>query len=290
MNTWSKENVSVLPEPSLAGRIAGMLRIGCILSLTLVCVVLFLAGRFLRGWLGRWIVFHFGVARFWARANLWLTGLRLVVHGEPIPGGALMANHSSWIDILALRATRLMYFVSKAEVANWPGVGFITRITGTVFIERKRTEVKRQEAVLRSRISQDQLLCLFPEGTSTDGQRVLPFKSSLFSTFFVDGKGADILIQPVTLHYRAPRGDKIPGDFYGWWGSMGFEKHIWDVVTLSFGGQVDVMFHPAVSASDFSDRKSLAEACQQAVSQGFDQLASVHESARSDLLTSGETA
>ena len=272
MNTWTKETVPTLPTPSLAGKVVGMLRMALILFVTLIGVVLFLTGRLLRGWLGRWVTFHFGVAWLWARICLSLIGIRLHMHGKPISNGALVANHSSWIDILALRATTLMYFVSKAEVADWPGVGFITRITGTVFIERKRTEVKRQEGVLRSRIAQKQLLCLFPEGTSTDGLRVLPFKTSLFSTFFVDGVGEEIRIQPVTLRYHAPRGDHLPRDVYGWWGSMGFEKHIWDVLTLSFGGKVDVMFHPPVLAAAYQDRKQLADACEKVVMQGFDKL------------------
>ncbi|MEL6996659.1 MAG: lysophospholipid acyltransferase family protein [Pseudomonadota bacterium] len=272
MNTWTKENPSDLPAPRLTGKLVGGVRLVLLLLLTLVSVVLFLIGRFLRGTLGRWVVFHFGVARFWARACLWLTGIRLRVTGAPVRSGALVANHSSWIDILALRATTLMYFVSKAEVANWPGVGFITRITGTVFIERKRTEAKRQEAVLRSRIAQKQLLCLFPEGTSTDGLRVLPFKSSLFSAFFVDGESTDIMIQPVTLRYHPPKTGELPLDVYGWWGTMGFEKHIWDVLTLSFGGVVDVIFHQAVPASAFEDRKALAEASQSAVARGFEAL------------------
>ncbi len=127
--------------------------------------------------------------------------------------------------------------------------------------------------MLRSRIADDQLLCLFPEGTSTDGLRVLPFKTSLFSTFFVDGQGADIQVQPVSVRYHTSAPDRLPKDLYGWWGSMGFEKHIWDVLTLSFGGSVDVVFHPAVTASAFDDRKALANACQTAVAGGFDQLA-----------------
>lgn len=290
MNTWTKETVPTLPAPSRAGRIVGGIRLVSLLVLTLICVVFFLLGRFLRSFLGRWITFHFGIARFWAYACLRLCGLRLSVHGKPIHGGALMANHSSWIDILALRATTLMYFVSKAEVANWPGVGFLTRVTGTVFIERKRTEVKRQEAVLRSRIAQDQLLTLFPEGTSTDGLRVLPFKTSLFSTFYVDGAGADIQIQPVSLRYHTPAHRDLPPDFYGWWGAMGFEKHIWDMLTLSFGGRVDVQFHPAMRASEHPDRKALAVACQQAVAAGFDQLASDAASAPQLIDTTGETA
>ena len=272
MNTWTKESVPTLPAASLAGRIAGMVRLALLLLVTLVSVALFLTGRLLRAWLGRWVTFHFGVAWLWARICLRLTGIRLRVHGKPISNGALMANHSSWLDILALRATTLMYFVSKAEVADWPGVGFITRITGTVFIERKRTEVKRQEAVLRERIAQKQLLCLFPEGTSSDGLRVLPFKTSLFSTFFVDGAGEEIRIQPVTLRYHAPASGHLPDDVYGWWGSMGFEKHIWEVLTLSFGGAVDVMFHPPLLAAAYQDRKQLADACQKTVAQGFDKL------------------
>ena len=291
MNTWTKETVPVLPRPTRLGRIAGMIRLVLLLTLTVVCVLLFLLGRFLRGIFGRWIGFHFAVARYWAIACLWLCGLKHRVHGTPIRGGALVANHSTWADIIALRATTLMYFVSKAEVANWPGVGFVTKITGTVFIERKRTEVKRQEAVLRSRIAQDQLLCLFPEGTSTDGLRVLPFKTSLFSTFFVDGEGADIQVQPVSVRYHTPQTGRLPEDLYGWWGTMGFEKHIWDVLTLSFGGSVDVVFHAPVRASEFADRKALAEACQISVSNGFDQLAHSQVSDPSQIAEAkGETA
>ena len=268
MNTWKAEDPPILDPPTLAGRIAGVLRVAALIAVTLIAVGLFLVGRALRGLLGRWVVFHFGVARAWSRICLRLTGLRLVVHGTPVHAGSLIANHSSWIDILALRSVRLIYFVSKAEVANWPGIGFITRITGTIFIERRRSEAKRQEAMLRERIAHDQLLCFFPEGTSTDGLRVLPFKSSLFSAFFWDGTGTDIQLQPVSVRFRPAPGSGLPANFYGWWGDMGFESHIWDVVTRSFGGVAEVTFHAPVSASQFADRKSLADYCQRVVEQG----------------------
>ena len=270
MNTWSAENPPVLPPAPLYGGPVGGLRVALMVLITLVAVPVFLIGLGLRKLLGRWVSFHFGIAWVWAKLLLFLVGMRLRVHGHPISSGALVANHSSWIDILALRAVRLIYFVSKAEVASWPGVGYISRITGTVFIERKRTEAKRQEAVLRERIAAEQLLCFFPEGTSTDGLRVLPFKSSLFSAFFEEGKGTGIQIQPVTLRYRVRRGAALPAAFYGWWGTMGFERHIWDVVTRSFGGRVDVIFHTPVLASDFADRKALAEHCEARVAQGME--------------------
>lgn len=272
MTTWNAEDPPVLDPPTPLGRAIGAARVTAMILLTAVAVGLFLVGRALRAVLGRWVVFHFGVARFWSRACLWLAGLKLVVRGKPIRSGSLVANHSSWIDILSLRSNRLVYFVSKAEVANWPGVGFITRITGTVFIERRRSEAKRQEAILRERIAHDQLLCFFPEGTSTDGLRVLPFKSSLFSAFFNDGQGADIMVQPVTVRYLPAPRSGLPANFYSWWGDMGFESHIWDVVTRSFGGTAEVTFHPAVRAADFADRKALADHCQNLVAQGFDDI------------------
>ncbi len=268
MNTWNAAKPPILKPPTRMGKFVGIVRVAGLITITLISVILFLLGRGLRAMLGRWVTFHFGVARFWSHFCLRLTGIRLVVEGTPIQSGSLVANHSSWIDILSLRANRLIYFVSKSEVAKWPGIGFITRITGTVFIERRRSEAKRQEQLLRDRIAHDQLLCFFPEGTSTDGLRVLPFKSSLFSAFFQDGAGADIKIQPVSVSYHPPAGADLPPNFYSWWGDMGFESHIWDVVTRSFGGTARVTFHAPVNARDFEDRKALSDFCQRQVARG----------------------
>ncbi len=266
MQPWNEAPPPDLPTPSLAARVGGALRLAGIVALTASAVGVFLLGRTLRGWLGKRVTFHFEVARWWAIGCLRLTGLRPSVRGAPIRAGALIANHSSWLDILALRAVRLIYFVSKAEVATWPGIGFVTRVTGTIFIDRRRTEAKRQEALLRSRIAHDQLLCFFPEATSTDGQRVLSFKSSLFSAFYAEGRGTGLPIQPVTLRYRPAPG--LPESFYGWWGTMPFEGNIWNVVTLSRGGTVELIFHPPVTAAEFPDRKALAEHCRAAVVAG----------------------
>jgi lyso-ornithine lipid O-acyltransferase len=269
MEAWNGAPIPELPALSLVDRGRGGVRLVALVSVTGVALVLFLIGRHLRPTLGRWVTFHFEVARLWARAVLWLAGLRCTVHGTPVAAGALVANHQSWLDIPALRAARLMYFVSKAEVATWPGIGFITRVTGTIFINRRRSEAKRDEEMLRSRIAHDQLLCFFPEGTSTDGLRVLPFKSSLFSAFFTDGQGTDITIQPVTVRIRPAPGSGLPESFYGWWGTMSFEGNIWDVLTRSRGGTAEVIFHPPVAAAEFADRKRLADHCRNAVASGL---------------------
>ncbi|MEO0426089.1 MAG: lysophospholipid acyltransferase family protein [Pseudomonadota bacterium] len=266
--TWRDAQPPVLPPLTLREKLRGYGRLLVFMALTVVSVAVFIAGRYLRHWLGHSVTFHFWVARQWSRGGLWLAGLDRRIEGMPVSGGALVANHCSWLDILSLRAVTLMYFVSKAEVADWPGVGFVTRVTGTIFIERRRSQAKAQEAVLRSRIAADQLLIFFPEGTSTDGQRVLPFKSSLFSVFYEDGKGADLLVQPVSIVYEPNPGIGLPSDFYGWWGDMPFYGHILDVFARSRRGRVTITFHPPARPADFWDRKALTEHCQQAVARG----------------------
>ncbi|MHA1528699.1 MAG: lysophospholipid acyltransferase family protein [Alphaproteobacteria bacterium] len=269
MNTWNAEHPPELPPPTPGGRIAGILRMAAFLSLTAVALAVFITGHYLRVWFGRWVTYHFLAARLWSRAGLWLTGLTLVVRGTLVESGALVSNHSSWADILTLRSAKLMYFVAKAEVRNWPGVGFITAITGTIFIERKRSQAKQQELALRERIAARQLLVFFPEGTSTDGLRVLPFKSSLFSAFFYDHHGADLWIQPVTVRYTPAPNSGLPPNFYGWWGDMELGSHIWAVMSRSFGGRAEVIFHQPVKPQAFRDRKALAEYCGNVVARGL---------------------
>ena len=86
--------------------------------------------------------------------------------------------------------------------------------------------------------------------------------------FFQDGKGAEIDIQPVSVRYRPSPNSGLPENFYGWWADMGFGSHIWDVVCRSSGGSVEVIFHPPVRASQFSDRKALADYTQRVVDHG----------------------
>lgn len=205
------------------------------------------------------------IAGIWLRGCARLLGLRIERRGAAFAAGALLANHQSWIDILALGGSAPVHFVSKAEVAGWPFFGWIGKISNTVFIERRRGHVKSQEALLAGRAAEGQLLCLFPEGTSTDGQRVLPFKSALLGAFFADaesGRGAT-MVQPVSVVYRPRRG--LPRSFYGWWGKRGIFGHIWDVLCLSRGGVVEVAFHAPLDPSDFTDRKALAATAQAAV-------------------------
>jgi 1-acyl-sn-glycerol-3-phosphate acyltransferase len=208
------------------------------------------------------------IVRLWAAQALRSLGLVYVEHGRPMRGGgAFVANHSSWIDIVALQRAAAPFLVSKSEVRAWPVVGHIGRAIGTMFIDRRPAEAKRQEAALLERLERGDQMALFPEGTSTDGMRVLPFKSTLFAAFFAPGLHDGIAVQPVTIAYR-PRAD-LPPTFYGWWGEMDFASHARDVLARSTGGVVELTFHSPLPLADFADRKALAQAADAAVRAGL---------------------
>lgn len=201
------------------------------------------------------------------KAALWIMGLRVCSNGAPMrEPGAVVANHASWLDIFVLNACDRVYFVSKAEVAKWPGIGWLARAVGTVFIARDAAEAKVQQRVFEERLRAGHRLLFFPEGTSTDSLRVLPFKSTLFAAFFTHGMEHVMHIQPVSVRYAAPAG----GDarLYGWWAAMDFAPHLLRILSQPQQGAVAVTFHPAVAVDDFKGRKELAAYCEGVVRDG----------------------
>ncbi|MBQ4806897.1 1-acyl-sn-glycerol-3-phosphate acyltransferase [Phaeobacter sp. HS012] len=186
--------------------------------------------------------------------------------------GAVVANHTSWLDIFALNARKRIYFVSKAEVAGWPGIGWLARATGTVFIKRDAREARKQTAVFQKRLLLGHKLLFFPEGTSTDGLRVLPFKTTLFAAFFHPELRDHISIQPVSVVFLPPKGEEPR--FYGWWGDMEFGPHLLKTLAAARQGQVVLHYHDPLQVSDFPDRKALAAACEAEVRAGHTTLRS----------------
>lgn len=218
----------------------------------------------------------FGAARPWtpyvtqAASRLLFTvlGMRHEVVGEQMKQpGAVVANHASWLDISALNARKRVYFVSKAEVAGWPVIGFLARLVGTVFIARDPRQAHTQRRIFEERLSAGHKLLFFPEGTSTDGMRVLPFKSTLFEAFFSDSLRDRTHIQPVTVVYEAPPGQDPR--FYGWWGDMDLGPHLLQVLSARRNGAVRLVYHPAVRVADFDGRKALARQLEEAVRAGM---------------------
>jgi lyso-ornithine lipid O-acyltransferase len=202
------------------------------------------------------------------RAAFGILGIGFAWRGTPLAGrGAMVANHVSWLDIFAMNAPAPLYFVAKSEVGGWPGIGWLARATGTVFIRRDPREAKAQSLLFEARLRAGHRLCFFPEGTSSDGVRLLAFKPTLFAAFFAHGLAEILQIQPVSLIYRGPPGQD--SRFYGWWGDMSFGDHLLRVLAAGPQGAVEVVFHPPLRVSDFPGRKELARACEQAVRDGL---------------------
>lgn len=193
-----------------------------------------------------------------------ILGIGYHVEGKPMKGpGAVVANHSSWLDIFALNGRKRIYFVSKAEVASWPGIGWLARATGTVFIRRDPREAAKHIEVFRERLSAGHKLLFFPEGTSTDGCRVLPFKPTLFAAFFDEALRDNLAIQPVSVIYRGAKGHD-PRQ-YGWWGDMDFGTHLLETLAAPKQGSVTTVYHDPVRVADYRDRKVLARELEETV-------------------------
>lgn len=209
------------------------------------------------------------ITQFVCRMAFIILGIEHRVQGQIMrQHGAVVANHSSWLDIFTLNAAKRIYFVSKSEVRGWPGIGWLARATGTVFINReRRAEAKAQTEIFEARLKAGHKLLFFPEGTSTDGRRVLSFKTTLFAAFFNEHIKDETWLQPVSVLYRAPAG-KDPR-FYGWWGEMEFGPHLLRTLAARPQGSVEVVYHPPLKVTDFENRKALAAACEKAVRSGF---------------------
>ena len=183
--------------------------------------------------------------------------------------GAAVANHSSWLDIFALNAPQRIYFVAKSEVAGWPGIGWLSQATGTLFIERRRSQAAAHAGMFRDRLLAGHHLMFFPEGTTTDGRRVLPFKPTLFAPFLDDALRNELSIQPISIQYDAPRDQE--DRFYGWWGDMDFGSGLLNVLMVRHPGAVTVIFHDPVRVADFTDRKTLAKVLEGRVREAVPQ-------------------
>ena len=220
--------------------------------------------------------------RFYWRIVTHLIGYEVVATGAPLEGAGpvlFLPNHASYLDIIILGSLLKGYFVAKSEVAGWPGFGFLARVSRTVFVDRRPGATARERNHVRERLDAGDSLVLFAEGTSNDGNRVLPFKSALLSVAEGEVKGPDgrdqpILVQPVSIAYT--RLDGLPisralRPFFAWYGDMTLAAHL--IGALGLGRiTVEVEFHRPVTLAEFGSRKGLANHCHHVVAHGVTRL------------------
>ncbi|MGH7076308.1 MAG: lysophospholipid acyltransferase family protein, partial [Stellaceae bacterium] len=210
--------------------------------------------------------------RWYHRLSCRVLGIRLVFEGKPVETAPALyvVNHTSYLDIEILGATLEASFVSRADVANWPWFGWLAKLQRTVFIERNRGEALDHRNAMVRRFDRGDRLIVFPEGTSSDGSHVLPFKSSLFSVAEYRRDGVPVAVQPVAVAYT--RLDGIPmgrcyRPFFAWYGDMDLAPHLW--VLLGMGVlSVELTFFPPVTIDQFASRKALAQHCYRVIGDG----------------------
>jgi len=181
--------------------------------------------------------------------------------------GLLISNHASWLDIPILSSVTNISFIAKSEISKWPLFGFLAKLQNTVFVERRSIKAVKQKNEINDILLKGKRLVLFPEGTSSDGNRVLKFKSSLFSV--VEHNTENYLIQAVTICYKGLNGlpmSRSERPFISWWGDMGLMNHLWNILKLN---SVDILVIAHEPIEEVNDRKVLAKIAWTQVSQGM---------------------
>jgi lyso-ornithine lipid O-acyltransferase len=257
---------------------------GCLagfIALTLAIIPLqWLAVRFNLPW-RRWlpVYYHRAVCR--------IIGLRIIVHGEPVTGSGVLiaANHTSWYDIPLLSTVIPISFVAKSEVSSWPFFSLLAVLQETIFVERKaRAKTGEQRDRIQARFARGDAIILFPEGTSSDGNRVLPFNSALMGAAqykIDDGQGGlmDLPVQPVSVAFTKLHGMPMGREnrpFFAWYGDMELVPHLWEAFMR---GPIDVVveFHPPLTIESCGTRKVLAARAEAIIRQGVAHALAGHE-------------
>lgn len=217
--------------------------------------------------------------QWYHRRVCWLLGLRVRIDGNVSRDNPVLivANHTSWLDIPAVSAVAPVSFIAKKEVGSWPFVSSLARLQRTVFIDReRRTSVGDTTEEILARLRAGDSLVLFAEGTSSDGNRVLPFKTSLFAAAkpsalraamrrdWQDASGEpnrQVLVQTMTIVYTRLHGIPLTRSerpLVGWYGDMEMAPHAWQLLQA---GPLDVTIKIGrpVPLDAFMDRKALAK-------------------------------
>lgn len=206
------------------------------------------------------------IIRRWSRQLLAVLDIRLIVHGNPpdcsAAGAVFVANHVSWLDIQAIHSVHAVRFIAKHEIGDWPVFGRLAACAGTVFIERtRRHEARRTVAMLTERLRAGDCICFFPEGTTSDGSTVRPFKSSLLQAA-IDARAP---VRPVAISYT--NADGSINRQMAYFDEMSLWESLKRVLAQS-APTVTLHFLPAID-TDGLERQEVSAQARQAIAQAL---------------------
>lgn len=214
------------------------------------------------------------IPRQWHKGMCFILGLKTEICGKPVQDRQLIyiSNHLSYLDIPAIGSYLKASFIAKEDIASWPVIGFLASVQQTAFISRASNKAKKVANALDNMVREGKSLILFPEGTSSAGTTVLPFKSSLFS-LAQPNNAKPIPIQPFILELISANGAPISlpehRDLYSWYGDMDFAPHIW-IFLQNDGVKVRLTFLDIIEPTAEMDRKELCRLVEQQISSGLE--------------------
>jgi 1-acyl-sn-glycerol-3-phosphate acyltransferase len=196
----------------------------------------------------------------WSCVLLRILRLQVHLHGTPARVRPLMlvANHVSWLDIFAMNSVNPVRFVAKSEIRRWPVIGLLSARTGTLFIERgRRRDTARVNGLIAEAMLEDDVVAVFPEGTTTDGSQVLRFHSSLLQPALI----ADAAVQPIALRFTHKDGSLCVDAAYDG------DKSLWQsLLQIIAWQQMDAhLYFLPLLAKDVPHRRALADAAHAAI-------------------------
>jgi len=244
----------------LASNLKVIIIVGIILAVTLVAVPIQLLMTLISKPLSR------KIPMLWHKMVLKLVGVRVHVHGMPTKQRPLMfiANHISWSDILILGSVCELCFVAKDDMKSWPGINYLAMLQRTVFINReRRSDASNQVNMISQRLLQGDPMVLFAEGTTGDGNKLLPFISALFGApqaALGDANVKEIFIQPIAIAYNTLYGMPL-GRYHqaqaSWPGDLALGPHLLNFLKKG-AYDVDVAFGKNHTFNSETKRKIIA--------------------------------
>lgn len=205
-----------------------------------------------------------------SRLGLWLMNAEVTVYNDPPDEQhyLLVGNHQGMLDILVLAANHPSLFITSVELRETPFLGTLAEVGGSLFVERRnRSDIINEMLKIRQALQMGLSIVLFPEGTSTNGERILPFKKTLMTS----AAGTGIPIKPFVINYRAVNGEPMSHkwrDFVCWYGDIKFYESLWRLLTVG-SLKVDLEYLPEVIIHTEEQRKEIALQIQAMIEAKF---------------------
>ena len=206
------------------------------------------------------------LVRIFHKLVLWLINIDVEVIGNRNLNNVptlYVSNHLSYLDIPVLGSAINGRFIAKNEISNWPVIGYLSKVGETIFTNRNLRFLKTNKSIISDYISRGDNIILFPEGTTSDGIRVLKFKSSLLTSL----EQKNIFIQPIVINYESINGmplNRWLKPIIAWYGDMDLQLHLINILKL-FSIKAKITMLPALNGRNFSNRKDMTSTLHHAI-------------------------